>query len=307
MYCAFFDESGHPDDTKYLVVAGGLASVEQWVHFEREWREALAPFGTEIFHAKDFSQRKPPFHEISLKQSAAILERLAGIICRRMEKIFSFTVNMHHYRAMNAKYVFAECYGYPYPLAARSCIGGIQSWAKTHSVPVQDILFFFEDGAHNKGQLEWIAERDALPIPLFKNKRESIPLQIGDFVAWHGMQCINGQSLDKPIQAVMRRLESMSHYWRELDMSDPDRLPALLEIPERDPALRYQCKVLQKHGVRRALVHYWPKDNPAESKIDRKTLVLPKRKTLRPEDLDRALQDYTAKKAAKDQDDGGTT
>ena len=44
MYSAFFDESGHPDDGTYLVVAGCVADVEQWVHFEREWKDALSPW-----------------------------------------------------------------------------------------------------------------------------------------------------------------------------------------------------------------------------------------------------------------------
>jgi len=46
MYSAYFDESGHPDDSRYLVVAGAVADVDQWVHFEREWISALAPLGT---------------------------------------------------------------------------------------------------------------------------------------------------------------------------------------------------------------------------------------------------------------------
>jgi hypothetical protein len=36
MYSAFFDESGHPDDTLFLVVAGCVAEVGQWTEFERE-------------------------------------------------------------------------------------------------------------------------------------------------------------------------------------------------------------------------------------------------------------------------------
>ena len=43
MYSAYFDDSGHPDAGDRLIVAGGVAPVEQWVHFEREWRDALAP------------------------------------------------------------------------------------------------------------------------------------------------------------------------------------------------------------------------------------------------------------------------
>jgi hypothetical protein len=51
MYSAFFDESGHPDESEIMVVAGAVADVDQWVHFDREWREVLAPLGTHFFHA----------------------------------------------------------------------------------------------------------------------------------------------------------------------------------------------------------------------------------------------------------------
>ncbi len=296
MYSAYFDESGHPDDSNHLIVAGGLASVEQWVHFEREWREVLAPFGTSIFHAVDFEYRTPPFDKITKQQAQAVLERLAGIICRRMERIVSFTVRMDHYRIMNSKYVFAECYGYPYPVAARSCIAGVEVWARKHSIPMEKMLFFFEDGAKHKGQLEWIAERDRLSIPVFRKKSELVPLQVGDFIAWHGTQCVNSKTLSKATEAVMRRLEGMSHSWRELDMADPDRLPAILEIPLRLPGFHYKSRVLQKHGVRRAVVHYWRRDQPKDQKVDRKTLNLPDRKTMTPDELDRAIREYGRRK-----------
>ncbi len=59
-FSAYFDESGHPDDSPYLVIAGGIAEVEQWAHFEREWTELLAPLGTKLFHAVDFHRRIQP-------------------------------------------------------------------------------------------------------------------------------------------------------------------------------------------------------------------------------------------------------
>ena len=83
MYSAHFDESGHPDDSQYLVVAGAVASVDQWVTFEREWLDALAPLGTRIFHAVDFDKGKPPFDHLTSRDAGILLDRLVDIACQK--------------------------------------------------------------------------------------------------------------------------------------------------------------------------------------------------------------------------------
>src|SRR5260370_36173183 len=90
MYSTYFDESGHPDDGTHLVVAGCVADVEQWVHFEREWKLALAPLGPDtVFHAVDFDKGNPPFDKLSTTEADELFKTLVGIICRRVEKTFS--------------------------------------------------------------------------------------------------------------------------------------------------------------------------------------------------------------------------
>jgi hypothetical protein len=93
MYSAYFDESGHPDDSAYVVVAGAIADVDQWVHFEREWKEALAPLNTSVFHAVDLEAGNPPFDNLNERQktsysrnssasSAEELKRLVQVACK---------------------------------------------------------------------------------------------------------------------------------------------------------------------------------------------------------------------------------
>jgi Protein of unknown function (DUF3800) len=86
MYSAYFDESGHPDDSDFLVVAGAVADVQQWVHFEREWKEVLAPLNTTIFHAVEFESGAPPFDGLTDKEKDELFSKLVGILCRRVEK-----------------------------------------------------------------------------------------------------------------------------------------------------------------------------------------------------------------------------
>ena len=47
MYSVYLDESGH-ETGEHVVLAGYLGSEDQWLSFEREWKEALGP--TESFH-----------------------------------------------------------------------------------------------------------------------------------------------------------------------------------------------------------------------------------------------------------------
>src|SRR6266576_2379985 len=48
-YAAYFDDSGHPDDKPYVVVAGFISTEEQWLRFENQWREDLKIIGINIF------------------------------------------------------------------------------------------------------------------------------------------------------------------------------------------------------------------------------------------------------------------
>ena len=133
-----------------------------------------------VFHAVDFDKGKEPFDKLSSHEADELLQRLVGIICRRVETSLSQAILLAEHRASNAKYVLSESYGYPYPMLARSCIGGVERWADRHSIDPTTIRYFFENGAKHRGQIEWIAERDNLPIPDFLSKKRDVPLQAGD-------------------------------------------------------------------------------------------------------------------------------
>jgi hypothetical protein len=107
MYTAYLDDSGHPDSGKYLVVAGAIADIRQWVHLEREWLEVLEPLGTEVFHATDFADRRPPYDRLGESEREKFLMSLVYIIRRRVERTISGAVNLEHHRAIDSGYVFS--------------------------------------------------------------------------------------------------------------------------------------------------------------------------------------------------------
>jgi hypothetical protein len=55
VFTAYYDESGSPD-AHSVVVAGFVASDDQWKEFERNWNESLHQFGISHFHAVEFAQ-----------------------------------------------------------------------------------------------------------------------------------------------------------------------------------------------------------------------------------------------------------
>ena len=57
-YAAYFDDSGHPDSEKLVVVAGFVASKEQWLLFERDWEDLLRSEGLTALHMTDFMRNR---------------------------------------------------------------------------------------------------------------------------------------------------------------------------------------------------------------------------------------------------------
>jgi hypothetical protein len=300
MYSAHLDESGHPDDSDYLVVAGAVASVQQWVDFETDWKAVLAPFNTDLFHTVDFAQRKKPFDKITAAQARDIHLRLATIICNRTEKLMSFTLDMKKYKSVNSRWLLAEAYGHPYPLAARSCIAGVEQWARDKTVSINEFLFFCENGAKDKGQLLWMADRDHFPRPDFKEKSELLPLQAGDFIAWHQFQIQNGTDGNGVSASVMHLFEFACEYqWRTMNLDDGEWIATALDLPLRSPDYVYKAQVIRYGGgVRRAVVHSRRRDDRSSEKLDRKTLFLADPKIRTPEELDALRREHLAKKRA---------
>ena len=55
MFTAYYDDSGTANDTLAVVVAGFVATDEQWTHFERNWNDSLRQFGISRFHMREFA------------------------------------------------------------------------------------------------------------------------------------------------------------------------------------------------------------------------------------------------------------
>ena len=128
-YAIYLDDSGHPSDKPYVVVAGFLASEDQWIAFEDEWKAALGKYRLgEAFHMTDFEASKRT-------DRGAVLEHLTSVIIENTRSSFSCIVDMAAYKKINDIYALEEAIGTPYALVTRGVARNINIWKKAYLQP----------------------------------------------------------------------------------------------------------------------------------------------------------------------------
>ena len=193
-YAAYFDDSGHPDDQDCLVVAGFVASEEQWRRFEETWRRILDPLKIDPFHMTEFEAST----RWSRREKDEILYRLVRATTVRAQFYIAHVVNMSAYREINAEFAFEQEIGTPYALAGRTVARSLNEWKAAQPGTRDKLLVVFEDGTKHKGDLIDVMQRDGLPCPAFRKKHEGIPLQAADLLAWEVFNCVTGVEMMRP-------------------------------------------------------------------------------------------------------------
>jgi hypothetical protein len=200
MLTVCFDASGHPTQP-VLVVAGFIASAEDWVHFGREWKDRLAVDGLTSFHMQSFAQSSGIYR--SWKKDEGRRRKLLGdltvIIFKYAKRKFGASVVNSDLNALiddDARKAFAlSAYG----IAGRGAVGNVDEWLKTE--PPQLVDYVFESGDFNHGDLIRRMIDDGLPAPNFKPKTDRpgrngtvipafTPLQAADILAYEYMLAV---------------------------------------------------------------------------------------------------------------------
>ena len=184
MYTAYYDESGTHDDSLAVVVAGFVATNEQWVEFERNWNDTLKQFGITRFHMRDFNHSLREFSKFKHSQQDRqwFLRQLLSHINLRVAYSVGHAVLIADYLKVNAAYALDSRFS-PYALAGRTCVARINLWAEKRDIPKKRICHVFEDGAAGKGLLYDSVLRDHEMKVLFKKKEECVALQAADLFA----------------------------------------------------------------------------------------------------------------------------
>jgi hypothetical protein len=189
LYC----DASRTKDTQYTVVAGAIASVENWKQFDAEWRQALADNHLHHFRMSEFAHSVGQFkngwkgHEAKRR---ALLERLVGIIAKYVKCWIGACVSQKTYDAADRVYLLRE-YLHPYPLCAVACVEMAHYW-RDRRFGYLSIEYVFEDGDDHQDQLRERISRDFGKEPIFRKKRQATakleelvtPLQVADFAAY---------------------------------------------------------------------------------------------------------------------------
>ncbi len=80
IFTVYLDESGTHQASRDVVLAGYVATNEQWASFETNWKKALAEFEIPFFHMSDFAAKKSYYSEWTEVERETRYERLIGII-----------------------------------------------------------------------------------------------------------------------------------------------------------------------------------------------------------------------------------
>jgi hypothetical protein len=182
-FTAYFDGSGS-SDTASFVVAGFVAPAEQWIEFERNWNDCLKTFGVSTLHMRNYAHSRGEFAQWKGKTNLRrrFLERLINIVRTRVHHSFACAIRMDDYRTVDLKYCLHE-FTTPFGSAGTTCIKKALRWKEQYACN-DELLFAFEDGDADKGNLISLAKQFLRVTPVFLPKATNVPFQAADLLAY---------------------------------------------------------------------------------------------------------------------------
>lgn len=230
-FSLFLDDSGHPKDQPYVVVAGFIANESQWLIFEPEWRATLAKYGLgEAFHMTDFSAKNKKRSTLKKEQ---ILSDLRRVIRSNTIAAFASGVGMEAYKKVNERFTLEESLGAPYALVVREITRQLNAWQKTNFQPEDKLLFFVEEGTLHYGDLEQIAKRDKLPTP-HKVPKSMPAVQPSDMLGWEYFNYLRTNIISKNLKALLRGRIPTGTVFLENDLIETCKLAKVMTREEKD-------------------------------------------------------------------------
>jgi hypothetical protein len=201
-FSLYLDDSGHPSNQPYVVVAGYVSTESNWLAFEPEWDMVLDRFNLDRpFHMTDFMSS----NKYSTLKRDQILFSLSHTINSHVIWPFASAVDMEAWKRVNDEFTLEECHGAPFALAARSVAKQVNEWRNEHLSSDDHLLMFIEEGTKNYGDLEQVFKRDGIPIPN-RVPKAMHQVQPCDLLAWEAFNFVrSGQRLGKNLSRLIRR------------------------------------------------------------------------------------------------------
>lgn len=239
IFTAYFDESGKWTDPKVqdMVLAGYIATNNQWAQFEHEWKQAISEFGLPYFHMSEYAAKRPPYDTWTNQQREIRFARLVEIINANTTCSIGVTLPRLEYAvAMGeiSKVVPAKEYGFSFNfiiLMARFALA-----MKGHIKP--QIAYVLDRGMQHSGEIISIMDKLGYVMDRVspnhenvlgylsartENKERFVPLQAADILAYQLYRF--GANYHRNVNYVrypkhLKMLETKDAHWIHLDESE---------------------------------------------------------------------------------------
>jgi hypothetical protein len=184
-YAAYFDASGKKEHP-VLSVGGAVAPVHKWMRFEQDWSDVLKQEGVTEFHATDFASGGGEYRgwKDDKKRRSRFSKALREILRRNTNKLFCACIELEAWRSVNEEYLLAECLHSPYALCGLYVANEIKKWHRRNKKRTMPKVIF-EDGDEGWEGLKKLCNGIGME-PIRLPKKEAIPCQAGDLIAWKG-------------------------------------------------------------------------------------------------------------------------
>jgi hypothetical protein len=232
---AYFDDSGHHGDTKAMVIAGFVASVDQWLRFERDWNFVLRlpHIDLDYLHMKELRSGKGKFAKFkdNLELQTDLFRRLHCVIESRITTSFSSGVLLDDYDRVNKEFMVEESLGSPLLLASKMAIKKMMDWhlAKRNGEPFQVVM---DEGINEWGALdEWFYT--SYQFRLQPGNAKLPPLQASDHVAWEIHRSMSNVAAGK-VEYFDEQRGSIQSLLRRLTKAEQTAPPTWYHVDERE-------------------------------------------------------------------------
>src|SRR6266404_60209 len=197
------DESGTHATSPISVMAGYVATAEQWKHFEGDWAALVAKAGVRHIHAVDLIKRTRQFRGWKPEDVNALVVSLDAVIARHLQLGFSIVVRDDDYRVTYGAgpHPKRPVKDTKYGVCFRGCLAFVPSFIASELklagqgalAELTRIDFALEGGHANVGDARRLFElykKDALPewqhlIGEFDmSTKDSVGAQAADFLAY---------------------------------------------------------------------------------------------------------------------------
>ena len=223
-YSSYFDASGKSDSHPFVTMAGAGSTIEKWKGFEREWSAILTREKVTEFHATDFASSLAEFKNWKGDKGrrSHFLRDLVAVARKYTNKLFTVTVEMAEWSAVNSLYMLEEHFYSPYALAGLASADQTIFWAKNRKKADSHIQIFFEAGDEGWDGLSNLCQKYLKVEPVRLPKKKAYAFQLGDMLAWKTRitatnTILKLRAIESYIPEYEREFERMRKELRNLD------------------------------------------------------------------------------------------